>query len=69
MIGSPQSQERRLSLAPQTYDPNFSDYAVTLVKTVILLGLPYFSFKFLKKNFNRLVGFEDQFNTAYGTLY
>ena len=59
MVGTPQSYERRLSLAPQTFEPTFSDYAATLVKTVILFGLPYFSFKFLKKNFNRLVGFED----------
>lgn len=34
-----------------------------------MIGLPIFSFRHLRKNFNRLIGFENEFDAAFGTLY
>ena len=39
------------------------------MKLLVLVGLPVFSFKHLKKNFNRIVGYQDEFELAFGTLY
>lgn len=50
-------------------EKSFSNYLTTFVKLAILVGLPIFSFYHLKRNFIRILGFDENFAKAFGTLF